>query len=762
MKAYLFPGQGSQKKGMGQALFAQFPEPVQQADAILGYSIAELCLENPDNKLNLTQYTQPALFVVNALTYLQTVAEGARPDFVAGHSLGEYNALFAAGVVDFATGLRLVQKRGELMSQAAHGGMAAVVGLSLEQVEAVLQQQGFSEITIANFNAPTQLVLSGDKTALNRAQSFFVEQGARYLLLNVSAAFHSPFMQPTQAAFQAFLQSFDFAAPTCPVIANVTARPYLATDIKQNLLAQITGSVQWVETIRYLWGQGEMTFVEIGPGNVLTKLTEKIQQETTPLPQDEVKAVKAAPATPAAAVTASQPVGRILPEALGSASFRQDYGLRYAYFAGAMYRGISSKELVIKMGKAGLMGFLGTGGLSLSQIEQDIQLIQQALSAGQAYGMNLLNHLNDPQLEEKTVDLYLQYGIRQVEASAYMQNLSAALIRYRLTGLRRDVTGKIEMAHKIIAKVSRPEVAQAFLSPAPERMVEKLRAAHLITAEQAELAQYVPVASDICVEADSGGHTDQGVAYVLMPAMLMLRDRLVQQYQYQCPVRVGAAGGIGTPEAASAAFILGADFIVTGSINQCTVEAGTSAAVKDLLQQMNVQDTDYAPAGDMFEIGAKVQVLKKGLFFAARAKRLYDLYQQYNSLEALDPKTQQQLQEKYFRRSFAEIYAETKRYFAAHCPAEIDKAERNPKHKMALVFRWYFAYATELAMSGNPQQKVDYQVHTGPALGAFNQWVKGTELEDWRNRHVDEIALKLLAATADLLNQRCRALQGAR
>ncbi len=371
--------------------------------------------------------------------------------------------------------------------------------------------------------------------------------------------------------------------------------------------------------------------------------------------------------------------------------------------------------------------------------------------------MNLLNHLNDPQQEEQMVDLYLRYGIRHIEASAYMQNLSMALLRYRLTGLSRDARGQIQTAHHIIAKVSRPEVAHAFLSPAPERMVEKLRAAHLITAEQAELAPSVPVASDLCVEADSGGHTDQGVAYVLMPAMLMLRDQLVQHYHYTTPVRVGAAGGIGTPEAAAAALILGADFIVTGSINQCTVEAGTSAAVKDLLQQMGVQDTDYAPAGDMFEIGAKVQVLKKGLFFAARAKRLYELYHQYPSLEAIDAKTQQQIQEKYFRRSFAEVYAEIERYFATRSPAELDKAERNPKHKMALVFRWYFAHATELAMSGNLDQKVDYQIHTGPALGAFNQWVKGSPLEDWRHRHVDAIALKLLAATADQLNHRFRA-----
>jgi trans-AT polyketide synthase/acyltransferase/oxidoreductase domain-containing protein len=223
------------------------------------------------------------------------------------------------------------------------------------------------------------------------------------------------------------------------------------------------------------------------------------------------------------------------------------------------------------------------------------------------------------------------------------------------------------------------------------------------------------------------------------------------KYGYAQRVRVGAAGGIGTPQAAAATFIMGADFIMTGSINQCTVEAATSDAVKDLLQQMNVQDTDYAPAGDMFELGAKVQVLKKGLFFAARANKLYDLYRFHNSLEEIDEKTRQQLQDKYFKRSFKEIYDEVKAYYPE---AEIAKAEKSPKIKMAMIFKWYFGYSTRLALNGNVDSQVDFQVHIGPALGAFNQWVKGTELENWRNRHVREIALKLLNETSELLNQR--------
>lgn len=270
------------------------------------------------------------------------------------------------------------------------------------------------------------------------------------------------------------------------------------------------------------------------------------------------------------------------------------------------------------------------------------------------------------------------------------------------------------------------------------------------------MVREVPMADDLCAEADSGGHTDHGVAFALLPAIINLRDDMMSHYGYEKRVRVGAAGGIGTPEAAASMFLMGADFILTGSINQCTVEAGTSDMVKDLLTQMNVQDTESVPAGDMFEIGAKVQVLKKGVFFPARAKKLYELYRQYPSLDAIDEKTKEQLQNRYFKRSFEEIYEEVKSY---HPTAEIDKAEKNPKHKMALVFRWYFGYSTRLAISGDANHKVDYQVHTGPALGAFNQWVKGTALENWRNRHVDEIGIKLMEGTVDVLFKRLRELQ---
>ena len=444
---------------------------------------------------------------------------------------------------------------------------------------------------------------------------------------------------------------------------------------------------------------------------------------------------------------------QITAESIGSEAFRKDYNIKYAYVAGSMYKGIGSKELVVKMGEAGLIGFLGTGGMRQHEIEDAIKYIQTNLSNGQSYGMNLLCNLIQPEMEDQAVDLFFKYRVKNIEAAAYMQ-VTPSLVRLRLKGIHRNGDGQIEVLHRIIAKVSRPEVAAAFMSPAPERIVSKLVETGKLTEEEADCGREIPMSEDICVEADSGGHTDQGVAYALVPAMMELRDEMMAKYKYPQTIRVGTAGGIGTPQAAAAAFIMGADFILTGSINQCTVEAGTSDAVKELLQGINVQDTAYAPAGDMFELGARVQVVRKGLFFPARANKLYDLYRYCNSLDDIDEKTTKQIQEKYFKRTFAEVWEETRAYYLKNKPDEIEKAERNPKHKMALIFRWYFIHTSRLAVHGSDEQKVDYQVHCGPALGAFNQWVKGSDLESWQNRHVDTIAEQLMNETAKLLVDR--------
>ncbi|WP_152378748.1 ACP S-malonyltransferase [Paenibacillus brasilensis] len=752
MATFIFPGQGSQVKGMGGNLFNEFRELTAQADDILGYSIKELCMEDPNSTLGQTQYTQPALFVVSALSYLKRIKEtGCKPDFVAGHSLGEYNALFAAGAFDFETGLKLVKKRGELMSLATGGSMAVVLGITEENIVEVLEQNGLYSIDIANVNSPYQVAISGLKEDIDKARPIFeaTPNVQLFIPLNVSGAFHSRYMTDARLEFENILNKYTFYPLSIPVISNVYARPYKRELLQSTLAEQINSPVKWTESIRYLMGIGESVFEEIGSGRMLTKLVERIQKEAQPLTIDTYEEAEEKSASEP--LKHSQPShSEITASLLGNPEFKNEYNLKYAYLTGGMHYGIASEDMVIKIGKSGMMGFLGTHGMELPQIDEAIRQIQKNLNEGQAYGVNLFHNPADPEREEKLVDLYLALRVKVIEASAFL-TVTPALIKYHAKGLKRDSNGRVVSSNRIIAKVSRPEVAEAFLSPAPRHILDKLLQENKITQEEADMSENIPIADDICAESDSGGYTDGASAYTLIPAMMSLRDEMKEKYHYHNNVRVGAAGGIGTPQAAAAAFILGAAFILTGSINQCTVEARTNDVVKELLQQINVQDTDYVPYGNMFETGVKVQVLKKGVFFPARAKKLYDLYCQHHSLDEIDEKTRNQIQDKYFKRSFNEAYEEIKAHSPEH---KINKADQNPKQKMALIFRWYFEYSNRLALSGSKENIVDYQVYCGSALGAFNQWVKGTDISVWKNRHVDEIGEKIMNETAKMLNQK--------
>ncbi|MBX3709974.1 MAG: ACP S-malonyltransferase [Gammaproteobacteria bacterium] len=278
MTTYVFPGQGSQFKGMGGALFSEFQDIVSKANQILGYPVEKLCLEGPDDKLNMTQYTQPAIYVVSALSYFKKLKDsGKKPDYVAGHSLGEYNALLAAGVFDFETGLKLVQERGSLMANASGGAMAAIIGPHSGEIQTLLDKSNLSSISIANFNSFTQTVIAGLKNEIDAAKPIFESINAMFIPLKVSGAFHSSYMKPAQQKFSDFLKGFEFKAPNAIVIANVNAEPYKIDVVMTNLANQITHPVQWTKTIKYLLDKGETIFEEVGPGSVLTGLIRRIQ-----------------------------------------------------------------------------------------------------------------------------------------------------------------------------------------------------------------------------------------------------------------------------------------------------------------------------------------------------------------------------------------------------------------------------------------------------------------------------------------------------
>ncbi|MCX7701062.1 MAG: PfaD family polyunsaturated fatty acid/polyketide biosynthesis protein, partial [Gemmataceae bacterium] len=460
----------------------------------------------------------------------------------------------------------------------------------------------------------------------------------------------------------------------------------------------------------------------------------------------------------------SHPVVALLPpcppETLGDPDFRREHGLRYAYVAGAMANGIGSCEIVEEMCRAGMLGFFGAAGLSPDRVAAAIDRLQARLG-DRPFGFNLIHSPNEPRLEAEIVELYLRRGVRLVEASAYL-DLTLPVVKYRVAGIHRGPDGQPIAPNRIIAKVSRVEVASKFMAPPPERFLRVLREQGFLDDEQVRLASRLPMAQDVTGEADSGGHTDNRPAITLIPTLLALRDRLQRQYSFAQPIRVGAAGGIATPQAAAGAFTLGASYILTGSINQACVESGSSDLVREMLAEAEQADVTMAPAADMFEMGVKVQVLKRGTMFPMRAARLYELYRAYPSLDAIPPAEKVQLEKNIFRQSLEETWAQTCDFFRRRDPSQIAKAEADPKHKMALVFRWYLGQSSRWANQGLAERKMDFQIWCGPAMGAFNEWTKGTFFERPENRRVAVVAMNLLYGAGWTLRARALQQQGVR
>lgn len=460
-----------------------------------------------------------------------------------------------------------------------------------------------------------------------------------------------------------------------------------------------------------------------------------------------------ADSTPLVAMT-----GPLDPEQLGDATFRRDYGVRYSYAAGAMANAIASVELVTAMGQEKLLSSFGAAGVVGPRLEEAIQRIQAALPNG-PYAFNLIHSPSEEAMERRAVELFLQYSIRVVEASAFI-DLTPHVVRYRVAGLSRGADGSIQIANRVIAKVSRREVAKKFMEPAPDRLLNTLLENGWITPEQAELARQVPVADDVTVEADSGGHTDNRPLVSILPALISLRDEIQAQYQFQTPVRVGAAGGISTPASALAAFMMGAAYVVTGSINQACIEAGASAHTRKLLSQADIADVMMAPAADMFEMGVKVQLLKRGTMFPMRAQRLYELYRQYDSIDQIPTDEREKLEKQVLKRPMEDIWADTVNYFMERDPDQIHRAADNPKRKMALIFRWYLGLSSRWSNTGEKGREADYQIWCGPSMGAFNNWAAGTYLEAPENRRVADVAHQIMRGAAYLYRMQSLRLQG--
>jgi malonyl CoA-acyl carrier protein transacylase len=273
MIAYMFPGQGSQFPGMGQELFVKYAEHVDQANNVLGYSIADLCIRDQERRLNRTRFTQPAIFFVSCLYYLERKRRNALPDLVLGHSLGLYSALFAAAVFDLQTGLEIVARRGALMEAASDGAMLAVISKDPEALTSFLAEYGH-DIDIANYNSPSQAVLSCMIDRVEVISRDLERAGFKTVRLPVSGPFHSRYMEPARVEFMKYLLEREFQDPSCMVVSTTSGSPITADYLLEELCFQLVRPVRWAQTIKYLAERiPDITFQEIGPSRVLSRLT---------------------------------------------------------------------------------------------------------------------------------------------------------------------------------------------------------------------------------------------------------------------------------------------------------------------------------------------------------------------------------------------------------------------------------------------------------------------------------------------------------
>jgi len=735
-----------------------------------------------------------------------------RPEVVFGYSLGETSMMVAQGVwSDFVTGSEILNSS-LLFSDQLSGRKQAVREfwktddlpgdfwvnyLLMADVDRVRScVEGEERVYLTQINTHKEVLIAGERRACERIIN---KLGCPAFIAPFDHVIHCP---PTLSQHSQIAEFNSLPSRSLPGIRFYSAAEYKPIVLERDAIAQtiataLCQSLDFPRLVNTVYGYGARIFIEAGAGSSCCRWIDKILQNQEHLSvsvnrrgtDDFLSILKALAKLVSHQVPMDlsslydfskpmqhleqlvslaknkmvEPMGekivikptlytptRSLTQKLGDPLFLSAYKVARPYMVGAMARGITSTEMVIALGKAQMLGSFGAGGLSLLEIERAINRIQQALPNG-PYAFNLIHNPNHPEIEKQTVELYLKNQVTTIEASAFL-DLTINLVYYRIAGLSLGSDGRVKVNHKIIAKISRPEIARKFLSPPPSSLIKRLVEQGLITPEQAKLAEQVPMADDITVEGDSGGHTDNRPLICLLPAIISLRDELNDQFNYSSLVRIGAAGGIGTPEAVLAAFMMGAAYVVTGSINQACVEAGTSEAVKKLLAEADMADVAMAPAADMFEMGVKLQVLKRGTMFPMRSHKLYEVYRAYNSLEEIPPEEREKLEQQVFHQKLSDAWEATANYLAKTNPEKLGKALNNPKLKMSLTFRSYLGQSSQWAIAGHASRQLDYQIWCGPAMGSFNNSVKNTPLADPKNRRVVDIADYLLNSATDLYN----------
>lgn len=717
MIAFLFPGQGAQYKGMGEGLFEKYPDIVRTANDILGYSIEELCLNDENNLLNKTEYTQVALYVVNCLYYMNEIENNKKkPDIVIGNSLGEYNALFAAGCISFEDGLRMVKERGRLMGQSSNGTMAAIIGLQADEIEEVIKEQDASDyIQISNFNTKYQSVIAGEPSKIDMILPFMVKKGARKAIrLNVGGAFHSRYMKRAEEEFESFLRRFSFSEPQSIVFSNFLGKEYKKNEIFYPLLHQISNPVKLRESIKNAIHMGAIEFVEVGPGKTMSNIFKENAKEFQ-----------------------SKNISN-----LGSKDFREEYNVNYAYVVSGLKRGITGVEVAKKLYKNKILGFVGIDCLDKEEVKKIIEHAKTEIPP-EYLGVHFSNDLYDSDRAEKIINYLIEQNICNIEVSDFVKP-SKELIKYRLKGIRVASNGKITFSNKILVHASTIKCAKAFMNPISDKLLKEMVLAGDITEEIAALAVTVPICDDICIDDEWHG----------MEAIGKLRD-IGNINTYVKNIRFGIGGRIGGPASVALAFFCGADFVVTTAINQCTIEANTSEYVKELLQDATENDFAYAPTDELFEFGLRTSVLKKGSLYHIRATKIYEIYCQYNGIEDIPLDIRNTIFMKYYKTSLEEVFANITKQMNEE---EVRRLEGRPKEKMGLIFKWLLVKSFKDACVGNIENKANYLVLASREMADLNRFFENTEHFAWGNRSVVDIAVGLMNVGEKILNERCNYL----
>ncbi|MFJ4439057.1 ACP S-malonyltransferase [Streptomyces sp. NPDC088923] len=757
---WAFPGQGSQRKDMGAGLFDRHPATLARADAVLGRSVRELCADQA--ALRDTRVLQPVLYTIGALAYLDRAAREPQPHCMIGHSLGEYTALYASGALDFETGLRLVVARAEIMGRASGGAMLAVVGLGVERLREVMRREGADDIDVANHNSPRQTVLSGPEDSVRALAPVLRREGAgKCVLLHISVAAHSRYMAAAAAELGAVLDTVTFHEPRVPVLSNVTARPHRADRIALRLREHMCQGVRWWDSLAHLVGQGVTELVELGPGSVLTKLwataraelpgppatpdTRDVPARPATHPADEAapaardrqdtapRPATGAPAEPGGDGATEPPTRpatarsgrRRLPvtrERLGAARFRERYATDSAWVVSGTGDGAAGDEVCRAARAAGLMAFTDPAPGTPAPAS-----LGEAARGGWGSGLR-----PGPDADAQVTAL-LAHDVRHVEAD-HPHGPDAALVRFRFTGAHRGPAGTPVAVRHVLARVTGPGQAAAFLRPPAPSLLAGLVHTGALTEDEAEAARALPVASDLAVQDPGGWHEDAADAYQLLPSVAALAARCPGTE----PVHVGLCGVVGTPEQAATAFALGAAFLVSTSLTACTPEARLATSLKDTLARAGEDDVTWAPTERHASLGVPGRVVRRGTLFPARSGLLHRLLCAH--------------------RYFADVPAPRRRHIEEQLlgrpapPPPDSRADDRPL--TADVFRWYVRETARRTPAGEPLRPLDHQLRCDPEVTRFNRAVSGTALAAWTARTPGALATHLLTNAAELLTAR--------